>query len=171
MLSSRNHWKCTSPEENALPGRPKWHGKCNKKHQKHEKRMLTMKTIRKQWTDFWILLFRKYTFPKENEHFCKTNKKARGEHIENTWKKHEKMMKNMTKWKKSHVNFLGALLKQKHSFYWWNFTTTWPRALKKTPKNTPKNIKKHEKWWTKMNILVNAPFQKIHVFPKKKAFL
>ena len=94
MLSSRNHWKHTSPEENALPGHSKWHGKCNKKHQKHEKRMLTMKTIRKQWTDFRILLFRKCTFSRgKMSHFVKPTRKQE----KNTGKTHEQTWKRMNK--------------------------------------------------------------------------
>ena len=119
--------------------------------QKDTKNMKTMKTL----CNLWCQLesneavrqpsFSENTlFPGKMGTFVKPTRKQE----ENTSKTHEKNMKkwwkNMPKWKKMHVNFLGALLKQKHSFYWWNFTTTWPRALKTTPKNTPKNIKKHE---------------------------
>ena len=102
-------------------------------------------SIGKQWSGSSTLLFRKYTFScGKMSTFVKptrTQEKNTSKTHEKTWKNDEKTWQN----EKSHVNFLGALLKQKHLFYWWNFTPTWTRALKTTPKNTPKYIKKHEK--------------------------
>jgi len=175
MLSSQNHWKCTSPEENALPGRPKWHGKCNKKHQKHEKRMLTMKTIRKQWTDFRILLFRKCTFSRGKvSHFVKPTRKQEkntGKTHEQTWKKDEQKRK---KWK-IRVSVLWELISSQNTHITEeNALRHGPGATEMTPKKIPKTWKPWKTYvtydvnWKAMKRFVNPPVQEIHVFSEEK---
>ena len=170
MLSSQNHWKCTSPEENALPGQPKWHAKCNKNQQKHETRMLTMKTIRKQWTDFWILLSRKYTFSRgKMSTFVKptrTQEENTGKTHEQTWKKDERMRK---KWK-IRVSALWGLMSSKNTHITEEIALRHrPGATEMTPKNQSKTWK-HEKRMYTMKSIGNRWSESSTLFFRKCTF-